>query len=635
MDCGPTVWWRGWSVLVLAALAAVATLGRPAPAPARTFPSAEAPLAALAGVVERPAATRSGAADGCGAGGLVCSVVDVPLDRSGGVPGTVPLHVEMLPSDGPARGTVFLVAGGPGQGSAATFDLGDPTQAAFFRFLFPGYTLVAYDDRGTGSSAPLDCPSLRAAAPDADPAQVAAECAAELGPEASFYSTADHAADLDAVRAALGLDRIAIFGVSYGTRLALAYAAAHPVHVERLVLDSIEPPGHDQAFATDVLEAMPATLARFCAGGLCARATSDYAGDVAAVANRLASAPGFGSSVVPGVSDRLTALTLLDLVVATDLNPGVAAELPAAVHAARSGNFAPLQHVLRIAGAGSAAESRGFSDALYLATVCEDGPFPWAPGATFPARTASIQSALAALPSGSLGPFAPWAAEVGDAWVCAGWPSGAADTPAPSGPLPDVPVLAFSGGLDLRTPTAGAAAVVAAFPQGHLVVVPAVGHSVLSSDTSLCSQLALRDWLRTDQAPAVSCPRAKPLVAPLAAFPGPSRTRLDPGETRAAAAKTVQEAEAAWLASAGASGDRASLRGIYGGKLVATGTSFTLAGYSIAPGVTLSGRISVQQSFRRPLVFVGSVRVAGAEAATGTLTLDRGALRGTLRARRA
>ena len=57
---------------------------------------------------------------------VVCSTVTVPLDRSGRVPGTVSLHVEVLRPDGPPRGTVFLLAGGPGQGSAHTFSLGTP-----------------------------------------------------------------------------------------------------------------------------------------------------------------------------------------------------------------------------------------------------------------------------------------------------------------------------------------------------------------------------------------------------------------------------------------------------------------------------------------------------------------------------
>jgi pimeloyl-ACP methyl ester carboxylesterase len=193
---------------------------------------------------------------------LVCSEVDVPLDRTGVVPGTIPLHDEVLPNKaGVQRGVIFLVAGGPGQGSAHTFDLGNAYMAAFFRYLFPGYTLVAYDDRGTGRSGLLGCPTLQNAFTAEQAAQLIADCAAKLGTPRAFYSTADHAEDLEAVRQALGVDRIAIWGVSYGTKLALAYALAHPEHVERLLLDSIVQPDSADPFGTGVLQAMPATLA--------------------------------------------------------------------------------------------------------------------------------------------------------------------------------------------------------------------------------------------------------------------------------------------------------------------------------------------------------------------------------------
>src|SRR5207247_7467902 len=55
--------------------------------------------------------------------GVQCGTVDVPIDRSGAVPGTIGLHVEVLPASGVPRGTMFLIAGGPGQGSAGSFNL--------------------------------------------------------------------------------------------------------------------------------------------------------------------------------------------------------------------------------------------------------------------------------------------------------------------------------------------------------------------------------------------------------------------------------------------------------------------------------------------------------------------------------
>ena len=76
--------------------------------------------------------------------------------------------------------------------------------------------VVLYDQRGTGASK-----HMQAEAPQTMDAQVA---------------------DLDAIRTALALDRIAVVGDSYGGMIAMAYAAAHPEHIARLVLsDSAAP----------------------------------------------------------------------------------------------------------------------------------------------------------------------------------------------------------------------------------------------------------------------------------------------------------------------------------------------------------------------------------------------------------
>lgn len=70
--------------------------------------------------------------------------------------------------------------------------------------------VVFYDQRGTGASK-----RLQAGASQSMDAQVV---------------------DLDAVRKALGLDKVALVGDSYGGLVVMAYAAAHPEHVAKLVL---------------------------------------------------------------------------------------------------------------------------------------------------------------------------------------------------------------------------------------------------------------------------------------------------------------------------------------------------------------------------------------------------------------
>jgi pimeloyl-ACP methyl ester carboxylesterase len=350
------------------------------------------------------------------------------------------------------------------------------------------------------------------------------------------------------------------------------------------------------------------------------------------LANRLAAAPLRGS--VRETSGRSTPVVLgavdfLGLVTDADLSPGLAAVLPAVVHAAVAGRPLPLLHLVQLANRASGASDSDVSFALYLATECGDGPFPWSPETPVAARDEAVQAALAALPVGTFGPFGPWVEGFGDTDLCVGWPSPAGRGGAlGAGPLPDVPVLALSGGLDLRTPTSGAAAVVARFPQGRLLVVPGVGHSVLTTDPTGCSQRAVRQWM-LGLAPATACARAKPYLAPLAAYPVPSSKKLDARQTLGVVTRTVREAEATWLLTDTGAARQAPVSGLYGGKLVSSGRVIELDKYSIAPGVNVTGALMLRKA-GPPLIFKGALFVRGSTAAQGVLQLSGGALHGTL-----
>ena len=588
--------------------------------------------AALALTASAGAGDAAGAGTPCGTTqGLLCSTVVVPLDRTGTVPGTISLAVQELPATGAPRGAVFLIAGGPGQGSARTFGLGTPEVALIFRFLFPGYTLVAYDDRGTGDSGLLNCPALQVSTSPTGQDLLASVCASSIGPGAAFYGTADHVEDLDAVRASLGLDKIALFGVSYGTKLALAYAYAHPDHIDRLVLDSVLPTDLPDPYSANVARAMPATLAAYCAN-VCRAATPDFAGDVVAVANRLAAKPASGLVLEANgktKKDTLGGVELLSLVVDADLNPGLAAELPAAAHAARLGNMGPLLRLHVMDTAASELSAPDLSAALYAATDCRDGPFPWPASSDPSVRPALLRSAIAALPAGTFGPFGSWASDLGNASLCDTWPAPAGGVNLAAGTLPNVPVLALSGGFDMRTPTAGAQSVIAQFPQGKLLVVPGIGHSVTSTDPSGCAALAVHDWM-LDPTSNDSCPRPPFLVAPIGAFPHLAKAtrRATPAATFSVASKTIAEAEAAWLFGNGSSDPVA---GLTSGKLLPIGSdAFRLTGYGLVPGVTVSGTVKLAERGGVALKFQGQLKVAGRLAATGTLQLLATGLHGRL-----
>jgi pimeloyl-ACP methyl ester carboxylesterase len=539
--------------------------------------------------------------------------------------------VEELPATSQPRGALFLIAGGPGQGSAHTFSLGTPEDALVFRFLFPGYTLVAYDDRGTGDSGLLNCPALQVSTAPTGEDLLASACAASIGPAASLYGTADHVEDLDAVRASLGFDKVALFGVSYGTKLALAYADAHPTHIDRLVLDSVLPTDFPDPFGANVARAMPATLSAYCAN-VCRAATPDFAGDVVTVANRLAAKPAHGTVLLPSgkkKQDALGGVELLSLVVDADLNPGLAAELPAAAHAARLGNMGPLLRLHVLDTTASQLSAPDLSAALFAATDCRDGPFPWPAGSDPAARPALLRSAVAALPPGSFGPFGSWASDLGNASLCDTWPAPAGGANLSAGPLPNVPVLALSGGFDMRTPTAGAQSVIAQFPQGKLIVVPGIGHSVTSTDPSGCAALAVHDWM-LDPTSNDTCPRPPFLVAPIGVFPKAPARRESPAATFGLVSKTVAEAEAAWL-DVNSSGSASPAPGLASGKLVQVGSDgFRLTGYGIVPGVTVTGTVKIALRTSVALKFQGQLTVGGRLASAGKLQLVASRLQGTL-----
>ena len=592
-------------------------------------------LASLAAALFAPSQARAAIPlVGCGSTGVQCGTVVAPLDYSGRVPGSVPLHVEILMPPIQPVGTMFLIAGGPGQGSAGSFQLGLRAAVEQFQDAFPGYRLIAFDNRGTGKSGLIDCQAIQTGInlTVEQERTVTRQCADQIGPNRQFYATRDHAEDIESVRKALGLGKIGLYGVSYGTKLALAYALAHPGNVDRIVLDSVVPPTYPDPFDRPVLQEMGGTLNTFCAQDRCAGATTSYAADVATVANRLEAKPVTGRITVAGGtrSVSMNGEDLISVIIDSDLNPGLAAELPAAVRAARAGYMRPLLRLKDFDVRSSVLSAEDLSFGLNVATNCADGHFPWSPDTPVAARMSLFNAAVAAEPAGAFGLFGTWASRIGTASLCLEWPSPAGNTPLGPGPFPNVPMLALNGGYDLRTPVANAVAVLGQFPQGHLVVVPGVGHSVTTADLSGCAPSVIRQWIRGASLPRTgACPRVPPVVKTVTAIPKVAKKTV--AATATIVAKTVHESEAAW-GEAIFNGASAST-GLYGGRVVATAAGFTMTGYTLVPGVVVSGKLAFIPG-KLPLGFTGSVRVSGSKAVAGSLKVTRTRLTGTLGGRR-
>ena len=574
-------------------------------------------IAAVAAVAAMAACLGSATAatSRCEAEGLTCLHVTVPLDPTGTTPGTVSLWVNEYVVPHP-RGVMFLLAGGPGQASAEDIYIG--TDSTLHR-LFPGYTLVTFDPRGTGMSDPLHCSSLSA---PTSAEVLAARCAKQLGPDRDYYRTTDNADDIDAVRKALGFDRIGIWGTSYGTDVAVTYARMYPTHVERLLLDSVVPqPITNVSFIASVAQGMPAALRRLCAGE-CAGPTTHFAQDVVKLASSLAAKPLKAPVRFAGRVRQVTldAPSFFALVVAADLSHPLQAELPAAVNAALAGDPLPLLRLEDIANPfGALGENVG---PVLLATSCDDSGPPWQPDTPDSDRPAILAKTLAAMPPTSFGEFGPWVEHFGALDACTGWPPTTVAPVAVPDAYPDVPVLAVSGALDMRAPVSEARAVLSHFPHGHLLTVSHTGHSALFGE-STCAVRAVQVWL-DGRTPPANC--AEPLLLPpFGAYPKPA-SATKASAVLATVSGTLRDAEA----MSGLIGDGQTLPGLAGGTLEHTFHGELLRDYSDAPGIGLSGVFHTDEQENEPWDYAGVVQIRSDGETIGSLVIGTHGLRGNL-----
>ena len=557
---------------------------------------------------------------------FACGHLTVPLDPSGGTPGTITLAIRRHRAPvGEAKSAIVALAGGPGQAAL-------PFAEQFAQVLGPIAStrdLIVFDQRGIGLSAPLSCHRFELNT-NAPPGPTIAECAAQLGPTRGFYATSDTVADIEALRVAGGYEKLVLYGTSYGTKVAEAYAQAYPSHVEALVLDSVVPPSGPEPLNRATFAAVPRILRQLCAARACARITPNPVADLTRLVRRLARGPLRGRAIDgDGVAHtvRISADGLLGTLVEGDLAPTLRSEFPAAVRSAVNGDTAPLARLeARAEGGEGEAEnpSESFDNPLYYATSCEDEPFPWNRSSSPAKRLAEAVTRIKALPAGQLAPFTTAnVLDFSDIPACAFWPY---STPGPmpdDGPFPSVPTLILSGADDLRTPTANAREVAAKIPGSHLLVVPNTGHSVLSSDPTNCASNALQALFAGKPiAPCKTTPppplqRLTPLApSSLAKIPPARDSRGLPGRTLAAVLLTLddfdRQLELQLVARAEEAGAGLSLRsgGLRAGWAGLTSAALTFSGYSYVPGVTISGRISSSSRI---------LRVGGRAAAHGTL----------------
>ncbi len=296
-----------------------------------------------------------------------CATLQVPENPAAPDGRRIGVHIAWLEVANQGAGKtdpVFFLAGGPGQ--AAT-EVAAPINQAL-REVRKQRDIFLIDQRGTGKSNPLTClgadgkelPLDETAAPTpALIADYAQRCAASLKDRADtrFYTTTEAIGDLDAVRAALGVDKVNLVGGSYGTRVAQHYAARYPQHTRTVVIDGVAPNdlvvGGD--FANTFEDAIALQSAQCRKDAACARRFPvDTRTQLRNVMTTLAKAPVEVEYRDPGTAevktDVLTADTVTGLAFAFSYMPELSSLLPVVLDEAGHGRYAPLMSLSRLAG---------------------------------------------------------------------------------------------------------------------------------------------------------------------------------------------------------------------------------------------------------------------------------------------
>lgn len=400
-----------------------------------------------------------------------CGKVDVPEDRGQASGRRLEIAVVILPAAtlSPQPDPLFLLPGGPGQSSDALAPL-----AGALSGVRRNRDIVLIDPRGTGKSAPLRCAAL---APrdafdelaDAEMiADIAQRCIVELRAsgksDPAQYTTSAVVADIDAVRAALGYERINLWGGSYGTRVVQEYLRRYPQRVRSVVLDGAAPPAMRISF--DPWASREGALDHVFAACATTPACRDAYPDLETTLSRIRA--GLASARTIHVADPRTGRertlkpsfdTVVGALEGLVYAPESASLIPALVTRAATGDYAPLI----AAGIPLSDEvARTVNLALHFAVTCaEDAPR---------IDAAEVDRMLRRLRAPTLARR--------DLAACDGWPRPSVPTDFYAPVVSDKPVLILSGGLDPVTPPSAGDQVATTLSHSRHIVASGYGHIV-------------------------------------------------------------------------------------------------------------------------------------------------------------
>lgn len=419
-----------------------------------------------------------------------CGKFEVFENRAARKGRKISISVIVLPATGDKRepDPLFYFAGGPGSGASEDA----PGIARAFAHIRVHRDLVFVDQRGTGQSHPLDCDLYNANDQQSYlgyffPLEDVKKCRTQLETKAdlTLYTTSIAMDDINEVRAALGYDKINLFGASYGTRAAMVYLRQHPKSVRTVMLQGVSPTNMylPSDYPQQTERALQGVLAECAADEACNKAFPNIKSEVKAVLERLMKGPVDAEVQLPEtrapVKVKLSRNLAAEAVRYMLYNPGGAARVPLFLHQAAEGNFGPLaQTALRfrkiLVGTGS--------NGMYLTVTCAED-VPWVKRGEGESERNAQNTFL------------------GDYRLehqreaCALWPRAKVDSEFFKPVRSDVPVLAITGEWDPVTPPANGDFVIRTLPNSLHVVVPHGAHGLGGLEGADCVDRLMAEFV--------------------------------------------------------------------------------------------------------------------------------------------
>lgn len=435
-----------------------------------------------------------------------CGYLTVPEQYAAPDGPTIQLAVAILRSQDPDKqpDPLVMLQGGPGGSTIDTYTQILPTSGRFPA----NRDVILFDQRGTLYSKPsLTCPEfldLNIATLNQDLSneestrlslEALQKCRSRLveeGVNLNAYDSLENAADVESLRQALGYEQINLYGVSYGTLLALHVMREFPQSLRSVTLDSVVPTQTNFVLGAPQSENRSfEKLFSACAGDADCNANYPNLRDVFyALVDQLNASPAHlkltdldtGKSY-PAVLDGDGLLSaIFQMLYNTEFIP----LLPRIIYDARDGDWAFIERILSVI-----VFDRTMSYGMYYSVLCaEDADFDpkeydlgGLPPQLFELEKDSAQYILDACKLWKVDELAP-----------------AVDAPVNS----DVPTLVLTGDFDPITPPDYARQAASGLSQSFFFLFPAGGHGEVGS-TECADTILLKFLDNPSQAPDAAC----------------------------------------------------------------------------------------------------------------------------------